>query len=96
MSTIEPETISVLPSARLYLDALLSHGLLQGERGDQTVAGDVESVLNALHHVLGGGTVSINIQSPGTTSVVADLDDALQVALGGVNDCPPEPDVYCF
>jgi hypothetical protein len=96
MSTMQPETISILPSARFYLDALLSHGLLQGERGDQAVSGDVQSVLRALHHVLGGGTVSIVVQSPGTTSVVADLDDALQVALDGVNELPDEPDVYNF
>ena len=96
MEPIEPETIAVTPSARRYLDALLSHGLLQGEPGGQMVSGSVQKVLGALHHVLGGGTVSIDVQSPGTGSVVTDLDTMLQQALDEINQLPYDPDVYRF
>jgi hypothetical protein len=91
MSTMEPmgpetpETIEVTPGAGNYLDALLSYGLLQGDPGAQRVDDDVQKVLGALHHVLGGGTVSIVVDSAGTSSVVDDLNTALDGALQDIN-----------
>jgi hypothetical protein len=85
MEPMEPETIEVTPGAGNYLDALLSHGLLQGAPGGQRVDDEVQDVLRALHHVLGGGTVSIVVQSPGSGSVVADLNTALDGALADIN-----------
>jgi hypothetical protein len=84
MSTSEPvelETIAVTPSARRYLEALLSYGLLEGEPGEQQINGSAQSMLGGLHHVLGGGTVSIDLRSDGTGSVVGDLNSLLHDAL---------------
>jgi len=83
MSTKEPiesEMIAVTPDSRIYLEALESYELLEGEPGQQQLTNSVREVLHGLHHVLGGGTVSVEIQSDGTSSIVEELDTALQNA----------------
>ena len=83
MSTLEPietETITVTASSRIYLEALESYGLLEGDTG--RLSPSVREVLHGLHHVLGGGTVSVEVQSDGTSSIVDELDTALGNADG--------------
>ncbi len=83
MSTMEPvetETITVTSSSRIYLEALESYGLLDGDTG--RLSPGVRDVLHGLHHVLGGGIVSVEVQSDGTSSVVDELGTALQNAEG--------------
>jgi hypothetical protein len=87
MSTVEPvepETISVTPGARIYLEALESYGLLEGESGQQHLSDGVRDLLHGLHHVLGGGVVSVELQSHGTSSIVDELDTAM---LNALNTC---------
>ncbi len=55
----EPEMIAVTPGSRIYLEALESYGLLEGVQGQQRLPDSVREVLNGLHHVLAGGTVSV-------------------------------------
>jgi len=81
---VESEMIAVTPAARIYLQALASYGLLEGEEGQQQLADPVREVLHALHHVLGGGSVSVEIQSDGTSSIVDELGTALRE---GTNTC---------
>ena len=79
---VESEMIAVTPAARVYLEALDSYGFLEGERGQRQLSDPVQEVLNALHHVLGGGSVSVDIHSDGTSSIV----DELGIALSNVRD----------
>ena len=90
MSTTEPiesETITVTSSARIYLEALESYGLLEGEPGQQQLSDSVRDVLHGLHHVLGGGTVSVEVQSDGTSSIVDELNTAMQNAAADGETC---------
>lgn len=83
MSTTKPmetETITVTPNARKYLEALESYGLFEGDGDQEQLAPNVREVLLALHHVLGGGTVSIDIQSDGTSAIRNELDSAMDDA----------------
>jgi len=93
---MDQETITVTSSAHVYLDALESYGLLEGEPGQQQLSDSVRDVLHALHHVLGGGTVSVEVQSDGTSSIVDELDTAMQNAVDQCNRLPQESGIYCF
>ena len=96
MSTMEPvetETITVTSSARIYLEALESYGLLEGATGQ--LAPGVREVLHGLHHVLGGGVVSVVVQSGGTPSVVGELDTALQNAMNTFDATLRSTGVHC-
>jgi hypothetical protein len=75
--TSEPVTIDVTPSAKDYLGLLVQYGLLDGEQGQQDIKDSALQVLEALHHVLGGGTVSIEIVDAGDPAVVGGLNDKL-------------------
>ena len=81
------ETITVTSSARIYLEALESYGLLEGEPGQQQLSDSVRDVLHGLHHVLGGGTVSVEVQSDGTSSIVDELNTAMQNAAADGETC---------
>ena len=78
---IEPQNITVAPSSRAYLESVEKLGLLEGGPGRQEINGSALPVLNALHHVLGGGTVSITVEEPGNETVVDKLDTLLKEAM---------------
>jgi hypothetical protein len=82
---IKPEGIDVAPATRAYLEALGSLGLLQGDSGSQTLHSDAHEVLVALHHVLAGGAVDIEIHSEGAPSMVEDLNTMLRRAVDETN-----------
>jgi hypothetical protein len=79
----EAVMIAVTPASKIYLEALESYGLLETEDGEARLPDSVREVLDALHHVLGGGTVSIAKQTDGTSSIVDELGTALKNASNG-------------
>ena len=91
-----PQNIAVTPSARAYLERLEESGLLEGGAGQQDIKGGVQPVLDALHHVLGGGSVSITIDTPGNATVVKDLNTLLVQVKDEWNKRPPGPGKVFF
>lgn len=89
MSALEPENIPVAPAAKNYLETIARYGMLEGEIGDRVVDRDVGTVLNALHHVLAGGSVSVSVDTPGAEAVVDELDRVLQGAVVETNQLGP-------
>ena len=88
----EPESVNVAPATNAYLGALQSLSILEGGYGDaQTLQSGAEEVLIALHHVLAGGTVSVEIQNPGTASVVEELNELLQNAVNETKQLVDHP-----
>src|SRR5215203_7361380 len=92
----EPQNIAVTPSSRDYLGKFAQSGLLEGERGQQEIPDDVKPVLEALHHVLGGGKVSITIDSPGDAAVVEELNGMLNKAKDEYNQAPQGKQIFYF
>ena len=80
------EPLLVAPATNAYISNLESLGLLAGEPGGQQLAAETREVLTALHHVLAGGQVDVQVVSPGTASVVEDLDGQLDQALDETNN----------
>jgi hypothetical protein len=96
MSTMEPvetETITVTSNSRIYLEALESYGLLEGDTGQ--LSPGVWDVLHGLHQVLGGGVVSVEVRSDGTSSVVGELDTALQNAMNTFSGALRDAGIHC-
>lgn len=91
----EAVMIAVTPGSRIYLEALESYGLLEGEQGQQQLPDAVREVLNGLHHVLGGGTVSVEIHSDGASSIVDELGTALQNAQDTCGGSFADTGVHC-
>jgi hypothetical protein len=99
MSTMEPtelETITVTSSARIYLEALESYGLFEGEPGQQQLSDSVRDVLHGLHHVLAGGVVAVEVRNDGSSSIIDHLDTALRDAVDQCNRLSPEAGIHCF
>jgi hypothetical protein len=93
---IEPRNIAVTPSSGDYLAQLVEYALLEGEPGQQEIKGSAQGVLEALHHVLGGGTVSINIETPGNVTVVEELNTLLGSARDEWNRLPRDAGIFWF
>lgn len=91
----ESEMIAVTPDSRIYLEALESYGLLEEVQGQHRLPDSVREVLNALHHVLGGGTVSVEIHSDGASSIVDELDTALDNAQNTCGGLAIDTGVHC-
>jgi hypothetical protein len=75
------EPLLVTPATNAYIVQLEELGLLAGDPGDQQMTAETREVLSALHHVLAGGQVNIEVVSAGTASVVEDLDGQLDQAV---------------
>jgi hypothetical protein len=85
-NTSRPETIPVARASRQYLAELNALGLLQGQAGNKALRGQLEPVMNALHHVLAGGRVQVEVVEAGSASTVEDLDRLLQESVRETND----------
>lgn len=86
---IQPHNIAVAPSSRAYLERVEKLGLLEGEPGRQEIKSSAQPVLEVLHHVLGGGTVSITVETPGNVTVVEDLNTLLKKPMEETRKQPP-------
>jgi len=96
MSTKEPgetETITVTSGSLIYIEALESYGLLEVDTGQ--LSPGVRDVLHGLHQVLAGGVVSIEVQSDGSSSIVDELDTALQNAMNYFGGALRDAGVHC-
>lgn len=67
-------TLHVTNEQYAYLEALIKNGLLIGEVGDHQPLPKVKRMMQAVHHHLAGGEVSLDIQERGTRKIVNDLN----------------------
>ncbi len=69
-----------------YLRELHRLGALEGGIGHQSVSAELVPVLEALHHVLAGGSVEVKVTRPGNAKVVAELDEKAGRTLREANE----------
>lgn len=60
-----------------YVMRVLSLGIYEGPIGDMQFAKDIEPVLEALHTVLSGGTVTVTIEHRGSPDIKRELDERM-------------------
>lgn len=61
-----------------YLMRVLSLGVFEGPVGDMQFSPDVLPVIEALHTVLAGGRVKIEVEQRGSPDIKRELDERLQ------------------
>ena len=79
MSNLGPDVIGLNLSAATYeyMKRSLDLGLLFGTPGSMTLNPKVKELVEAIHHVLAGGTVETKILLPGHPDVVQELNGKL-------------------
>jgi hypothetical protein len=68
-----------------YLNQLVSLGAVEGAVGRQQLNASLAPVIAALHQVLAGGTVRLEVTTPGHLPIVAGLDRQLASAIHEAN-----------
>ena len=63
-----------------YLTRCLDLGALEGTLGDMRLTSEVAAVLQALHAVLAGGKVTVQIESQGNPDIFNELNGRLETA----------------
>jgi hypothetical protein len=63
-----------------YIERLIDLGLVEGPLGKMDLNPNVKPLVDALHQVLAGGTVNVQVTTPGNPTVVAELQGILQEA----------------
>jgi hypothetical protein len=77
--------IQVTLSMFQYLEQLNDLGLIEGAIGKMDVTAAAKPLIDALHHVLAGGSATVTITTAGNAQKVADLDKTLQQATADGN-----------
>lgn len=72
-------------AANAYRVLLINHGAFEGNPGSLQVASEIMPILEALHHVLAGGTASVTVQTNGAANVVQSLEDAFEASMDAMN-----------
>jgi predicted GTPase len=64
-----------------YLRKLYELGALEGTLGAQSVSEELMPIIEAMHHVLAGGSVELKVTKSGSAKIVADLNDRFGQAM---------------
>lgn len=72
-------------NAYAYQMRLLQLGAIEGALGDLAINPDLKPVIDALHHVLAGGTVEITIAQAGNRDIVEELNRRVERATAEAN-----------
>jgi len=73
--------VAMTRNAMDYLKRLQELGAVEGVPGQAAVSAEVRPIIEALHHVLAGGKVTVTIQQEGTPVLVNGLGTLLQQTL---------------
>ncbi len=74
------------PALYQYLNRLIELGIFEGPNGNMTINPAVQPLVDALHQVMAGGTVSVQVTTPGTAAVVAELAGLIQQGTDQANE----------
>lgn len=84
-----------IPLAALkYMLRLNERGLIEGPIGDQHLSAEVDAIIRALHVVLAGGEVKIEITERGDPDLVRQLDTMLEDAHKASNEINAKAGYY--
>ncbi|MEN9799007.1 MAG: hypothetical protein RL653_2703 [Pseudomonadota bacterium] len=72
--------VQLTESTHQYLTRCLELGALEGPLGDMKVTQEVAAILQALHVVLAGGKVNVQVESQGNPDVFNELNSRMEAA----------------
>lgn len=78
-STVGPTLVSyqLTSSAYEYIMRVVGLGAFEGPVGDMKLAEDLKPVVDALHTVLAGGSVKLEVASRGSPDIKRELDERM-------------------
>ena len=65
------------PGMYKYIELLMDSGVMTGELGHNELSENLRPVVKAIHHILAGGSVEIQVVEPGVQSKVQKLERTL-------------------
>ena len=68
-----------------YFEALMEAGVITGDLGESDLSENLRPIARAIHHVLSGGTVDVQIVEEGVPSRVQHLDKLLEEGTADAN-----------
>jgi hypothetical protein len=74
-------TAEIAAVSRDYLYRWVELGMLEGSLGNMRFSPEIAEIMEAVHHVLAGGRVEVEIQEPGAAPIVEELESMLQQSL---------------
>ena len=77
--------LQLTESTHAYITRCLDLGAFEGTLGDMKVTAEVATVLQALHAVLAGGKVNVQVESQGNPDIFKELNDRLEAAATDAN-----------
>lgn len=77
--------LQVTASTLDLLRRLNALGLVEGKPGKQALAKEVQPLVDALLHVLAGGSVTLEVHTPGEKGTVNELRELLDEAVSHAN-----------
>lgn len=69
--------ITTTVAGEAYFKRLMELGVFEGVPNNMKVSAECKPLIEALHHVLAGGQVSVEVTTPGNQKVFGDLQDRL-------------------
>lgn len=72
--------LQLTESTHAYITRCLELGALEGTLGDMKVTPELAAILQALHAVLAGGKVNVQVESQGNPDVFNELNGRLEAA----------------
>jgi hypothetical protein len=69
----------------VYLRMLVDLGAVEGVVGRQSLNPNLAEAIAAMHHILAGGSVKIEVTSPGHSPIVGGLEKQLASAIAEAN-----------
>ena len=82
MTTVQ---VTMVSSGTAYLERLMQHGAVEGAPGEMQLNPEAKRLIDALHHVLAGGKVSLAIEQTGSEELVRELGTRLEQAFADAN-----------
>ncbi len=78
--------LQITPTMLTYFERLLELGIFQGPVGNQQINPSLQPLIEAVHNVLAGGTVTVQTTTPGNAQIVSELDGLAADGLADGNE----------
>ncbi len=74
------------PALYQYLNRLIELGIFEGPIGNMSINPSIQPLVDAIHQVLAGGSVNVQVTTPGSAAIVAELADLIQEGTDQANE----------
>jgi hypothetical protein len=98
MSTynVGPHTVGIQIATKIaaYLDRAIQLGAFEGPVGSMTLNAALQPLADAINQVLAGGTVTVQVTTPGNPGIVSELGNLLSGGVQEANDVNKKAGYY--